>query len=169
MVGISPLLEGKVSTVERDGKPDAFVRKGEWSKPLPLRGLYSYSPQGSVFEVSGIRGPCFSSFHPSYDTPFPVAMDQCISLEADTVQQATLYFTVALLVFPATSVLDVTTWFSPSSAPVLAKHLGFRPKETSHFRGKGSSLFLPIHGAEPLPCCLCRRNSCCCSTCVCRE
>lgn len=96
--------------MERDGKSDAFVRKGKWSKPLHLRGLYSYSPQGSVFEVSGIRGPCFSSFHPSYDTPIPVAVDQCISLEADTVQQATLYFTVALLhVFPATGVLDVTT------------------------------------------------------------
>lgn len=87
-VGVSPLLEGRVSTVGGDGNPGALVRKGKWSKTLHLRGLYSHSPRGSVFEVSGIRGPCFSSFHPSYHAPFPVAVDQCISLEADTVQQA---------------------------------------------------------------------------------
>lgn len=59
-VGVSPLLEGRVSTVGRDGSPDALVRKGEWSKPLPLKGLYSHSPQGSVLEVSGVRGPSAS-------------------------------------------------------------------------------------------------------------
>lgn len=46
------------------------------SAPL---GNASQSPQVSVFEVSGISGPCFSSFHPSCHIPIPVALDQCIS------------------------------------------------------------------------------------------
>lgn len=35
----------------------------EW-EPLHLRAVHSHSPQGSVFEVSGIRGPCFFFFNP---------------------------------------------------------------------------------------------------------
>lgn len=71
--------EDRASAVGKDGKLDVFVRKGGCREPLHLRDMYSHSPQGSVFEVSGIRGPCLSFLHPSYHTPFPVAMDQCIS------------------------------------------------------------------------------------------
>lgn len=161
VVGISPLLEDKVCTVGRDGKPDVFVRKGKWSKPSHLRGLCSHSPQGSIFEVSGIRGPCFSSFYLSYHVPFPVAVDQCISLEADTVQQ-TVYPILCSCSSPCLSCYKCFRCYyliSPKfcSCPWKQKipHLGFRPKETSHFQGKGSSpLFLPIHGtasAEEIP------------------
>lgn len=107
--------------------------------------MYSHSPQGSVFEVSGIRGPCFSSFHSSCYTPCPVAVDQWISLKAN-IQQAThpvlcncsspcLFcykcFRYYYFIFPE--------FFScPSKQKIL--HLGLRPKEASHLLGKGSYL-----------------------------
>lgn len=175
MVGVSPLLEGKVSALGRGGKPDAFVRKGTWSKLLHLRGLYSHSPQGSVFEVSGIRGPCFSSFHPSYHTPFPVAVDQCISLEADTVQQA-VYLVLCGCSSPCLSCYRCFRCYylifpKFCSCPCKQKilHLGFRPKETSHFRGKGSSLFSSLSTALNHSPAASAGDPYCCSACVCQE
>lgn len=73
-------------------------------------------------------------------------------------------FVIDLLrVFPATSVLDVITLFSPKfSCPYKQTivHLGLRPKEASHFGGKGSSLLSspsvalnhsPAASAEEIP------------------
>lgn len=68
-------------------------------------------------------------------------------------------FAIALLhVFPATSVLNVTTLFSPKFYSSLCKqkipHLDLKSKKASHFQGKGSSLFPPSlalsHSLPPL-------------------
>lgn len=79
-------------------------------------------------------------------------------------KQSTLSFVIGLLrVFPATSVLDVITLFSPKfSCPYkqIILQLGLMPKEASHFWGKGSSLLSslsmalnhsPVASAEEIP------------------
>lgn len=113
---------------------------------MPLGVCIHIVLRAQSFEVSGIRGPCFSSFHSSCYTPFPVAVDQCISLKANIIQQAVCpilcnccsprlscykCFRCYYLIFPE-------FYFCPCKQKIL--HLGLRPKEASHLLGKGSYL-----------------------------
>lgn len=141
---------------------------------MHLRGVYSHSPQGSVFEVSGIRGLCFS-LHPFYHTPsscygpmhlsrgryyqpavFPVLCN-CSSPCLSCYKCFRCYY----LVFPK--------FYYSCPCRQRVPHLGLKPKDASHFSGQGLlPPFLLIYGAEPLPCCLFGRDSCYCSTCDCQ-
>lgn len=140
------------------------------SGPLHRRGVYSHSAQGSAFEVSGIRGPCFSFFpshrpHPLSSCCGPMRLSRSKYYPASNLAcPLPLLFSMSFfyrcfgcyyLIFPK---LYSCSW--KQEIP----HLGLRPKEASHL---GLGLRLPslsVHGTEPPPCCPCRRESCYCST-----
>lgn len=139
----------------------------EW-EPLHLRGMYSHSPWGSASEVSGTRGLC-SSFHPFYHSL--IAVDQCISQEANITQQAVFLvlcncsspclscykcFKCYYLIFPK---------FYSSLCKQKIPHLDLKSKKASHFQGKGSSLFPPSLALSHSPA---PSAECYCSTCVCQ-
>lgn len=110
-------MANQVFLREREGGVRVFA---------PWGYVFTESQGGSIFEVSELEGPAFTSI-PPVTPPFPVAVDQCISLEANTIQQA-VYLSFIIHVFSATSVVGVTTLFSPSSTPVLANRRRYRTR-----------------------------------------
>lgn len=65
-----------------------FLRTGGWSESLlHLRDMYSHSPQCSVFEVSGIRGPAFLISIPPITPLFQLLWTNA-SLETNIIQLA---------------------------------------------------------------------------------
>lgn len=67
-----PVICGVQSSVEERWQARCICEQERVEDgPLHRRGVYSHSAQGSAFEVSGIRGPCFS-FFPSQQ-PHPLS------------------------------------------------------------------------------------------------